>query len=123
MTNETILIVEDDMAMRELSVSMLQAMGATVQQAGQGSEALKILKKKDEKFDLLLTDVMLPGGMNGPEIAVEAKKICPGIKTLFMSGYTQDALKADSTDKTLLLQKPFKRSELASKITLTLLGE
>ena len=119
--NRHILLVEDDPAMRELSASLLTAMGATFQEAATGQEALKILKEKDGKFDLLLTDVMLPGGMSGPNISRKARRLYPKLKTLFMSGYTEDALTNDEGEKVPLLQKPFKRAELASKIASTLI--
>ncbi|MEP5698256.1 MAG: PAS domain S-box protein, partial [Sneathiella sp.] len=118
--NHHILLVEDDPAMRELSASLLTAMGATLQEAGTGQEALKILEKKDGKFDLLLTDVMLPGGMSGPSISREARRLYPKLKTLFMSGYTEDPLTNDEGEKIPLIQKPFKRAELAAKIASTL---
>ncbi len=118
-----ILIVEDDTAMRELSVSLLQTMGATVWDAGKGSDALAILAENGDDIDLLLTDVMLPGGMNGPAIAEEALKLYPNLKVLYMSGYTRDALEGGAEEDIQLLQKPFKRSDLASKITLALQNE
>ncbi len=118
-----ILIVEDDTAMRELSVSLLQTMGATVREAGTGSDALAILKENGDDIDLLLSDVMLPGRMNGPDIAKKALKLYPKLKVLYMSGNTKDALEVGAGEDTQLLQKPFRRSELASKITLALLNE
>jgi len=86
-----ILLVEDDESVREISATVLQSQGYEVVEAGDGKEAVKHLKD-GQLFDLLFTDVVLPGGINGVEIAEEAKHIQPGIKVLFTTGYAKNAV-------------------------------
>ena len=88
---ETILVVEDDPDVRALVVSTLSAFGYRVFEAEQGPAALEILDTMPV-LDLLLTDVVLPGGMNGRELADAVQKRLPQVKVLFSSGYTENAI-------------------------------
>lgn len=115
--NETILVLEDDPDVRELTVLQLRSLGYNVLQAHDGNSALEVLDKEDG-IDLLLSDVVLPGGLRGPEVAVKARENKPDLNVLFMSGYTQNALESHSElgESALLLNKPFRKKDLAEKI-------
>jgi PAS domain S-box-containing protein len=114
---ETILVVEDDTEVRETTVALLQELKYRVVEAPDGPSALKILKSLSG-VDLILTDVIMPGGMRGPELAREVRKRRPEMKILYMSGYTEHmALKNGLVEPDVpLLSKPFQRSELAAKV-------
>ncbi|WP_169545910.1 PAS domain S-box protein [Sneathiella aquimaris] len=115
--NETILVLEDDPDVRELTVLQLKSLGYNVKQAHDGHSALEVINS-ESKIDLLLSDVVLPGGLRGPEVAQKAREIKPNLSVLFMSGYTQNALDAhpEIGESSLLLNKPFRKRELAEKI-------
>jgi DNA-binding NtrC family response regulator len=85
--------------------------------APSGSEALALVDERGP-FDLLLSDVMLPGEFSGPELAIEATGRQPSMKVLLMSGYSSDALEGKTSPQTHadLLQKPFSMGTLAKKI-------
>ncbi|MEX2617192.1 MAG: PAS domain S-box protein [Alphaproteobacteria bacterium] len=114
---ETVLVVEDHPQIRDLVVNQLTALGYTVTVTEDGPEALLALRK-EAGFDLVLTDVVLPTGMNGTQVAAEAVKLHPGIGVLYMSGYTENSvIHHGRLDKGVtLLQKPFRRKELAQKV-------
>jgi CheY-like chemotaxis protein len=115
--HEKILIVEDDEAMRQLAGRLLRAMGYTTVETGTGAEALQVLAR-DREIALILSDVVLPGGMKGPQLAEQAKTIRPDVKLIYMSGYTDNAIahhgRLDPGVK--LLQKPFRRTELGAVV-------
>jgi CheY-like chemotaxis protein len=115
--NETILVVEDDAAMRDLAVKFLRGFGYETLEARTGAEALAILDDHDE-VDAVLTDVVLPGGMNGPQIAAAMRLRRPQLKFLYMSGYTDNAIVHNGRlDRGVdLLQKPFRQRELGEKL-------
>ncbi|MEP6493257.1 MAG: response regulator [bacterium] len=113
----TILLVEDERAIRELIARILQASGYRVLIASNGAEALRLAAEHPGTIDLLTTDVVMPG-MTGPELVAKLHETRPGLTVLYMSGYasgtgTHQAL--DGLDVTLL-QKPFTSSELMQKI-------
>ncbi|TDJ66011.1 MAG: response regulator [Proteobacteria bacterium] len=114
---ETVLVVEDDPDLRTLAVTLLGSLGYQVMEAATGPAALEQLSSTPG-VNLLLTDVMLPGGMNGRELATEIERRIPGIPVLYMSGYTENAimhhgrLDADAE----LLPKPFRRADLARAV-------
>ena len=89
--SEILLVVDDDEYVREISVRLLREQGYGVVETGDGKQAIEHLKG-DQTFDLLFIDIVLPGGMNGVEIAEEAKRLQPGIKILLTSGYAMDIL-------------------------------
>ena len=111
---EVILVVEDDADLCALVVNQLEQLGFQVFKAGDGNAALEILSG-GARVDLLLCDVVLPGGMNGPDIVVKARQTRPELKVAYMSGYTDDAdLHQDGAAPNVeLLHKPFQLDELA----------
>jgi PAS domain S-box-containing protein len=115
--NETILVVEDDPDVRLIAVTMLQSLGYRVLEAEGGESAFTILRRA-EPVTLLLTDLMLAGSVNGRHIAEKAAELKPGIKILFMSGYTENTLSRDGrTDAGVrFVQKPFRKQDLAAKV-------
>lgn len=114
---EKILILEDDPDVRELTILQLSSLGYEVLEAEDGNTALSILKA-DDSIDLLLSDVVLPGGLRGPEVAQKAREFSPDLKVLFMSGYTQNALDSHSAlaEAAQLLNKPFRKKDLGDRI-------
>lgn len=114
---ETILVVEDHPHLQDLVFNQLDALGYKVIRAKDGREATVALQT-GVLIDLLLTDVVLPAGMNGAQVAAEAVKLHPGIGVLYMSGYTEDAVihHGRLDEGVTLLQKPFRREELARKV-------
>jgi signal transduction histidine kinase/CheY-like chemotaxis protein len=115
--DEHILLVEDDTLVRAYVVTQISRFGYHTLAAGNAAEALAIIDQ-GERVDLLFTDVMLPGGMNGRQLATEALKRRPGLKVLYTSGYTENALihhgRLDAG--VLLLPKPYLSSDLARMI-------
>src|ERR1700730_11267364 len=89
--DESILIVEDDALVREYVVTQISSLGYDTLAASNGAEALAIIDGP-ERIDLLLTDVIIPGGMNGRQLAIAAEMRRPGLKVLFTSGYTENAI-------------------------------
>jgi PAS domain S-box-containing protein len=121
--SETILLVEDDEALRELILSSLTEAGYTVLEAGDGLEALRIARGKAGRIDLVLSDVVMPD-MSGTEMAEEIGALYPNTRILFMSGYSefggghQQILRQGQ----VLLQKPFDLQNLAQKVREVLKG-
>ncbi|MCK5041678.1 MAG: response regulator, partial [Sphingomonadales bacterium] len=115
--SETILLVEDDDGVRKVFVRLLDNLGYNVLAARDGDEAIKILGDI-EHIDMLLSDVVLPGAISGPEIGKIAQQHFPNIKILYVSGYTEDnhIIQDIEDDNVNLLSKPFEPSELSSKI-------
>jgi len=114
---ETILLVEDEEEVRILAHELLESNGYKVLLAGNGIEALSVCKKRKGKIDMIITDVVMPR-MNGPEMAQRASGLCPGIKVLFISGYTDGAVSSHGvlSPETNHLQKPFTPGHLARKV-------
>lgn len=115
---ETILVVEDNSDVRLTVAKQLVDLGYTVVEAGNARAALAILKNPDVKIDLLFTDLIMPGGMNGDELARAAAAARPGLKVLFTSGYPGSALRDGDrlADGEHLLSKPYRKQELARKL-------
>jgi signal transduction histidine kinase/CheY-like chemotaxis protein len=115
--NETILVVEDDPLVRDFVVVQLRSLGYQTIAAADGLEALAHVKR-GAAFDLLFTDVILPGGMNGRELSDEVMKWRPGTKLLYTSGYTDSAIihHGRLDEGVLLLSKPYRKSQLASMV-------
>jgi two-component system, cell cycle sensor histidine kinase and response regulator CckA len=90
-TGSTVLVAEDDAAMRSTVVRLLERDGYTVLAAEDGLAALQLFEEHRDAVDLLLTDVMMPG-LRGPELVERVRAIAPGLRVLFMSGYADDAL-------------------------------
>lgn len=114
---ERVLVVEDDPDVRTLSVALLGSLGYHVMEAGTGETAL-ILLDQTPTIDLLFTDVVLPGGMSGRQLAEEVERRRPGTKVLYTSGYTENSIVHQGRlDKGFnLLQKPFRKADLARQI-------
>jgi len=115
--NETILVVEDDPLVREFVVVQLRSLGYKTIAAADGLEALAHVQR-GAAFDLLFTDVIMPGGMNGRELSDEVMKRRPGAKVLYTSGYTDSAIihHGHLDEGVLLLSKPYRKSQLASMV-------
>ena len=115
--SERILVVEDDADLLEISTGILTHQGYEVFEARDGEEAIKLLKE-GKPFDLIFTDVILPGSMNGVEIAEQAKQIQPNIKALFTSGYAEDSIvHSGGLDVDVnLVSKPFHRADLLERV-------
>lgn len=115
---ETILLCEDDDNVRAYSVEVLRDLGYHVVPASDGPAALAALEAIDGRVDLLFTDVVLPGGMTGADLAHAARERWPGLRTLFTTGYARDAIvhhgRLDAGVE--LLPKPFSYAELAAKV-------
>jgi len=114
----TILVVEDEPAVREACVAILRDLGYRVLEAADGLEALRVFGENDGKIDLLLTDVVLTGRMKGNEVARRLKEIRPDLCVLFMSGYTENAIvhRGRLDDGVQLIGKPFHREQIARKV-------
>jgi len=114
---ETIVVVEDDDAVRNLARSILVTAGYDVHAAANGGEAILLAEQLDGTIDLLLTDVVMPR-MQGTAVADRVASLCPGIKILFMSGYTHDLVEPRvATDRdTHFIAKPFNAADLTRKV-------
>ncbi len=118
---ETVLLVEDDELVRKFAMSQLVSLGYRVFQAGDGPEALQLLARHRD-VDLLFTDVVMPGGLNGRQLAEKALARRPDLKVLYTSGYSADLLVHDGAvaPGLTLLAKPYGRQDLARKVRMTL---
>ena len=114
---ELVLLVEDEVALRRLGQQLVESLGYRVQVAENGSEALLLLEQHRLVPDLLITDVVMPG-MNGRLLAERARQLLPGLRVLFMSGYTDDATLQHGIETHGLnfMEKPFTLAGLAQKI-------
>jgi CheY-like chemotaxis protein len=115
--SELILLVEDSAPVREFTKSQLVYLGYRVLEATNSKEALQIIGEHAD-IDLLFTDVVMPGGMNGPELAQEARRLNPAMKVLYCSGYSENAIihQALVQKDIQLLNKPYTRQDLAGRI-------
>ncbi|OSI78665.1 PAS domain S-box protein [Bradyrhizobium canariense] len=114
---ETVLVLEDDDEVRAYSVETLRELGYRVIEAHDGPSALRLLERQP-RVDLLFTDVVLPGGLTGAQVAAQAKTVRPTLKVLFTTGYARNAIiHHGRLDKGVqLLVKPFSFSDLAAKV-------
>jgi len=114
---EHLLIVEDDAGVRNLGLDSLRTFGFRVDSAENGMDAIELLRQNDYHPDLVITDLIMPG-MNGRDLAIELRKIRPGLKIMFTSGYSDLKLMEDisAENDTYYLQKPFALSVLAQTI-------
>ncbi len=116
--SEKVLVVEDEEGVREMMLHALTAGGYTVFGAGDAAEAMKICRERQGDLDLLIADIILPGGMNGAEMARSVTASLPQLQTLFVSGYTDNLL----ADRGILgkthrfLQKPFTGEKLLEAV-------
>jgi signal transduction histidine kinase/ActR/RegA family two-component response regulator len=116
--SETILFVEDEENVRELMQNVLERFGYRVHSASSGVEALKLWSQHKESVDLLVTDMIMPGGIGGRELAELLLPDKPQLKALFCSGYTDDMLGPDShwCADTNFLNKPFDLEDFLRKV-------
>jgi two-component system cell cycle sensor histidine kinase/response regulator CckA len=114
---ETVLLVEDEGMVRQFVRTALQGYGYTVLEAEGGAEALHLCETHQRPIHLVVTDVVMPG-MSGREMAEQAVRIRPGVKVLFMSGYTDDAVVRHGVlhAEAQFIQKPFTPSALGRKV-------
>jgi PAS domain S-box-containing protein len=114
---ETVLLVDDEMAVRTLVSEVLGDQGYKILQADDGLSGLKILDSK-ASIDLLITDVGLPGGLNGRQVADAARERRPGLKVLFITGYADNAVVGSGRlDPGMqIMTKPFELSALAKRV-------
>jgi CheY-like chemotaxis protein len=114
---ETILVVEDEDALREVTRRLLERNGYDVLLAARGRDALELLAEQRGEIQLLLTDVIMPE-MLGREVAIRAQSLRPGIRVLFVSGYAQTVLGTQGTldMDVALLEKPFSETQLLAKV-------
>jgi len=114
---ETVLLVEDEEIVRGLTTKILQQAGYTVLAARGGEQALQLCAEQEHKIDLLLTDVVMPGA-SGKEVAEQMTRLMPGIRVLFMSGYTDEAIVHHGVldSDVEFIQKPFTPFSLSRKV-------
>ena len=115
--NETILLVEDEPGIRDVTVSLLALQGYRVLPAAKPSEALELAREYRDRIDLVVTDVVMPE-MNGRDLARRLLSLCPGVKCLFMSGYTADVIAHHGVldEGVNFISKPFSMTDLATKV-------
>jgi CheY-like chemotaxis protein len=118
---ETVFIVEDDPFVRCYAVMSLQSLGYRVTAAVDGNDALQKLST-DSHIDILFTDIVMPGGINGWELADLARKARPNLRVLLTSGYALETLTAHGhmRDGSAILAKPYRKAELARRLRETL---
>jgi|AraplaMF_Col_mMF_1032025.scaffolds.fasta_scaffold00012_218 PAS domain S-box-containing protein len=119
--NERILVVEDNTEVRETVVRQLRDLGYDTLEAPGGKEAIDILLS-DERIDLMFSDVVMPGGMDGTQLAEAATELRPGLKVLLTSGFARHSIQDGATSTYLknLLSKPYRKNELAERLRATL---
>jgi len=115
--NETILLVEDEPGVRELGRSILEQYHYRVLAAASGAEALRLWDEHEGQIDLLFTDMIMPGGMTGGEVATELRKRKPGLKMIYTSGYSAELIGTDFKKSGIpFLAKPYLPSQLAQVV-------
>ncbi|MCB1538380.1 MAG: response regulator [Alphaproteobacteria bacterium] len=112
---ERILVVEDDTELRGFVVHLLERMGYRTLQAPNGRVALEILRREHERIDLVFSDVVMPGPMNGVELAEQVRRHFPQVKILLTSGYSEKALPLDLVREPVI-SKPYRREALAARL-------
>jgi PAS domain S-box-containing protein len=117
---ETVLVVEDNNAVLEVVVTMLTELGYKIYKAESGPAALLLLASHD--IDVLLTDIVMPGGLSGAELADEARSRFPDLKIIYASGFAETAVRRrnDMHKGSAILKKPFTRLELAQAVRQTI---
>ena len=115
--DETLLVVDDDKSILNLIIDTLQPLGYNINEATSAEEVLEFVERSDGKFDLLLTDMVMPG-MNGRELAGSVKEKYPETKVIFMSGYTSDMIVKEGglQEGEIFIQKPLSPMNLAGRI-------
>jgi len=116
--NETILVVEDELVLREMACTILQDCGYRIMEAGTGREALQIWDRRRQDIDLVLTDMVMPEGMSGMELAHQLHATKPTVKIILASGYSMDDLDTNflRDGYAAFLQKPYTYTALAKAV-------
>jgi signal transduction histidine kinase/CheY-like chemotaxis protein len=116
-TREAILVVEDDSRVRQLTIKRLKLIGYRVLEAADGPTALEIVKR-GEPVDLVFADLIMPGGLSGRDVAIQARDIRPGIKILLTSGYAEELVRGDDPqrDNFKVLRKPYQQADLVAAL-------
>ena len=115
---ETVLVVEDELVLRELVREILTAHGYRVLEAANGLEALEVWRGRQEEVDLLLTDMIMPHGISGRDVADKLRKDAPGLPVIFSSGYSQAMIERseDASQGATYLSKPYNPVQLAQAV-------
>jgi len=113
----TVLLVEDEEAVRRFAARALESRGYNVLKATTGVEALDVLAAHSDEIDLVISDVMMPE-MDGPKLLQQLRKTLPDMKVIFISGYAEEALRRElaEDESFLFLPKPFSLKDLASVV-------
>lgn len=111
---EMILLVEDQKEVGDIAEDMLDALGYSVLRAADATEALSIIEKRGD-IDLLLTDIVMPGSMNGTDLAMKAREEA-GLRAVLVTGYADKAIPSDQFERFDVLLKPFRMDELGQRI-------
>lgn len=113
----TVLLVEDEAFVREVTADILESVGYRVLKARNAAEAMREFRRYGKIVALLLTDVVLPG-QNGRDLACDLRTFCPGLKTIFISGYPENAVSRNglTEDGMHYLPKPFSLESLTRKV-------
>jgi two-component system cell cycle sensor histidine kinase/response regulator CckA len=115
---ETILLVEDEAALREITCEYLESRGYSVLCASSGLRALEFCRNYESPIDILMTDIIMPG-IQGPELVKSALKMRPGIRVIYVSGYTDRGLEIVVSENAVLLRKPYSLADLGHTIRTT----
>jgi len=123
--NETILVAEDEAVLRDLVVNILEFCGYRIYQAGTGPEAVKVWQEHRDEIKLLLTDMVMPGGMSGRQLAERLQQDDPGLKVIYTSGYSPGMAGKDIAllEGFNFLAKPYPPSKLAQVVRESLDGK
>jgi len=115
---ETILVVEDEAVLRQMARTILEDCGYRVMEAASGIEALKVWERYREAIDLVLTDMVMPEGMSGMDLAHRLHASKPQVRIVFASGYSMDEIDSSSLRKAhaVFLQKPYTHVTLAQAV-------
>jgi two-component system cell cycle sensor histidine kinase/response regulator CckA len=121
---ERILVVEDDDAVRRMTLEFLKIRGYALIEARSAVDAIQIVERREEIIDMVLTDVVMPG-MKGRELVEQLEKLRPGLKVLYMSAYNEDdAINIGILSPgTSFIEKPFSPDQLAAKVRDVLIGD
>jgi PAS domain S-box-containing protein len=118
---ETILAVDDNEDVLDLAVHHLTVLGYTVLAARSGEEALTVLERAGGKIDLLFSDIVMPGGMNGIVLAQRARTLYPGLRVLLATGYNEDVVsRTPPLEGAVVLGKPYRQTDLAGQVRVAL---
>jgi CheY-like chemotaxis protein len=122
-TGETVLVVDDEPTVRMLVIDVLEELGYVALEATDGASGLRVLQS-DRRIDLLITDVGLPGGMNGRQVADAGRQVRPDLKVLFITGYAENAVVGNGhlAPGMQVMIKPFAMETLASRIKALIAG-